>query len=320
MMNDKDILTLLLTKGLGPKSVGRIIDMSSFKSNSSWDISAMGPNEITGQFKIRHDIAKEVHNTIIKAEALLSEFRQSNIKILVRGREEYPKALENSLGPDAPPILFAKGALNILNKKAVGFCGSRNASEKGIAVAQDCASELAKHDIAAVSGYAHGVDMAAHKAALESGGSTVFVLAEGILHFKLKREVKDLATDENHLVISEFLPRLPWIARNAMQRNKTICGLSNAVVIIESGVKGGTFEAGKTALELKRPLFVVEYSQPAPSAEGNNYFIGLGATALRKKNGHANLESLFKAVENSADETKPYNNDPQKSLFHRTLA
>ncbi len=320
MMNDKDILTLLLTKGLGPKSIGRIIDISSFKSNSSWDISAIGPDEITSQFKIKYDIANEVHNTIVKAEALLKDLQQNNIKILVRGREEYPKTLENTLGPDAPPILSAKGALNILNKKAVGFRGSRNASEKGVAVAQECASELAKHDITAVSGYAHGVDMAAHKAALESGGTTVFVLAEGILHFKLKREVKDLVTDENHLVISEFLPRLPWIARNAMQRNKTICGLSNAVVIIESGVKGGTFEAGKVALELKRHLFVVEYSQPAPSAEGNNYFIVRGATALRKKNGHANLENLFKAVENGNNEANPYADNPQKSLFHRTLA
>jgi len=320
MMNDKDILTLLLTKGLGPKSIGRIIDMSSFENNSSWDISAIGPDEITSQFKIKYDIAKEVHNTIVKAEALLDDLQQNNIKILVRGREEYPKALENALGLDAPPILFAKGALNILNKKAVGFCGSRNASEKGIAVAQECASELAKRDITAVSGYAHGVDMAAHKAALESGGSTVFVLAEGILHFKLKREVKDLVTDENHLVISEFLPRLPWIARNAMQRNKTICGLSNAVVIIESGVTGGTFEAGKAALELKKPLFVVEYTQPAASAEGNSYFLGCGATALRKKNGQANLENLFKAVENGDSETKLFDNNPQKSLFQKIHA
>jgi DNA protecting protein DprA len=280
----------------------------------------MDPDEITSQFKIKYDIAKDIHSTIIKAEALLNELQQDDIKILVRGSEKYPKTLENTLGSDAPPILFAKGTLNILNKKAVGFCGSRNASEKGIAVAQECARELTKRDITAISGFAHGVDMAAHKAALESGGSTVFVLAEGILHFKLKREVKDLVTAENYLAISEFLPRLPWIARNAMQRNKTICGLSNAVVIIESGVKGGTFEAGKVALDLKRPLFVVEYSQPALSAEGNSYFIGRGATALRKKNGQANLERLFKAVENSANETKLYDNDLQKSLFYRNLA
>src|SRR3990172_1697694 len=174
MINNKDILTLLLTKGLGPKSIGRIIDVSSFKNNSSWDISTMSPADITGQFKIKHDIAKEIHNAIVKAEVLLSELRQINIKILVRGHEEYPKTLENILGPDAPPILFAKGNLNILKKKAVGFCGSRNASEKGITVAQDCANELAKHDITVVSGYAPGVDMATHKAALESGGTTVF--------------------------------------------------------------------------------------------------------------------------------------------------
>ena len=65
------------------------------------------------------------------------------------------------------------------------------------------------------------------------------------------------------IVVSEYMPRLPWFARNAMQRNRTLCGLSNAVVVIESGLKGGTFEAGKAALALRRPLFVEEYAQPA---------------------------------------------------------
>lgn len=68
--------------------------------------------------------------------------------------------------------------------------------------------------------------------------------------------MKDLITNDNHVVVSEYTPRLPWLARNAMQRNKTICGLSNAVVVIESGLKGGTFEAGKAALLLRRPLLL----------------------------------------------------------------
>ena len=163
--------------------------------------------------------------------------------------------------------------------------------------------ELSRHGINVVSGYAQGVDLAAHKAALESGGTTTFVLAEGILKFKLKQEIKDLITDENYVVISQFLPKLTWLTRNAMQRNKTICGLSNAVVIIESGLAGGTFEAGKAALELKRPLFVLEYAHPPVSAEGNIYFIRRGAKTLRKRNGHPYLEELLHVVENDVNLT-----------------
>ena len=293
MITDRDIITLLPTKGLGPKALNNIIDR--FESNDSLDMVSIVSTTIARQ---AIDIAREIQDNRIKAESLLNELRQQDIKIIVRGRQEYPEMLKLTLGHNAPPVLFAKGNIKLLNQKGVGFCGSRKASEKGIHVAKECATELSKHGINVVSGYANGVDLAAHMAALDSGGTTTFVLAEGILKFKPKREIKDLITDENHVVISQFLPGLMWLARNAMQRNRTICGLSKAVVIIESGLEGGTLEAGKAALELKRPLFVVKYTHPPLSAEGNIYFIRRGARTLRKRNGHPYLEELFHVVEN----------------------
>ncbi len=265
--------------------------------NNHFDLSLMSTNEMIEQMGIKADIADEIPASIDKADELLKEFEIEGIKILVKGRDGYPERLLKTLKEEAPLLLFARGNIKLLAEKAVGFCGSRKASEKGLAVAGECAAELARRRINVISGYAHGVDLAAHRAALEAGGVTTFVLAEGILHFRLKSDVKDLITEDNHVVVSEYMPRLPWLARNAMQRNKTICGLSNAVVVIESGLKGGTFEAGKTALSLRRPLFVAEYAQPAESAEGNAYFLRQGARFLRKKNGAAYLEELFQAVE-----------------------
>lgn len=300
MIKERDILALLLTKGLGPKGVGRIMSRALFQ-NSEGDLSLMSTAEMVQHMDVKPNIADEIPGSIKKADELLKEFEIEGIKLFVKGSNSYPERLLKTLKEDAPLLLFARGNLKLLAEKAVGFCGSRKASEKGLAVAGECSRELAKRHINVISGYAHGVDLAAHRAALEAGGVTTFVLAEGILHFKLKSDVKDLITKDNHVVVSECMPRLPWLARNAMQRNKTICGLSNAVVVIESGLKGGTFEAGKAALSLKRPLFVAEYAQPAESAEGNAYFLRLGARFLRKKNGAAYLDELFQAVEN--DET-----------------
>jgi len=296
MIKERDILALLLTKGLGPKGIGRIMSRIVFQNNH-FDLSLMSTNEMIEQMGIKADIADQISASINKANELLKEFEIEGIKILVKGRDGYPERLLKTLKEEAPLLLFARGNIKLLAEKAVGFCGSRKASQKGLAVAGECAAELARRRINVISGYAHGVDLAAHRAALEAGGVTTFVLAEGILHFKLKSDVKYLITEDNHVVISEYMPRLPWLARNAMQRNKTICGLSNAVVVIESGLKGGTFEAGKTALSLRRPLFVAEYAQPAESAEGNAYFLRQGARFLRKKNGAAYLEELFQAVE-----------------------
>ena len=306
MIKKRDILALLLTKGLGPKGVGRIVSVAS-DQDSHIDLSSMSTNKITSHLGVKPDIADQIPSSIKKADELLNEFESTGIRILVKGRDGYPERLARTLKEEAPLLLFARGNIKLLAEKAVGFCGSRKASEKGLAVAGECSRELAKRHINVISGYAHGVDLAAHRAALEAGGVTTFVLAEGILHFKLKSDVKDLITEDNHVVVSEYMPRLPWLARNAMQRNKTICGLSNAVVVIESGLKGGTFEAGKAALSLKRPLFVAEYAQPAESAEGNAYFLRQGARFLRKKNGAAYLDELFQAVErDEADVPQQY--------------
>jgi predicted Rossmann fold nucleotide-binding protein DprA/Smf involved in DNA uptake len=162
-----------------------------------------------------------------------------------------------------------------------------------------------------VSGYAHGVDLSAHRAALEAGGTTTLVLAEGILHFRIKTDIKGLTSETNLLVVSEFLPRLPWSGRHAMARNHTICGLSNAMILVESGAEGGTFECGKAALEQKRPLFVVEYAQPPQSAEGNAFFLERGASALRRSRaGPANLEAVMAAAAASVNGSDRQNQLP----------
>lgn len=85
--------------------------------------------------------------------------------------------------------------------------------------------------------------MAAHRAALESGGTTILVLCEGILNFYFKKDFKDIWDWDRIAVISEFLPGIPWSVRNAMQRNKTICALSRAMLLVESGTNGESIEA-----------------------------------------------------------------------------
>jgi DNA processing protein len=228
------------------------------------------------------------------------QLQARSVKILIYGQPTYPKRLRRLLGNTAPPVLYLLGDLDLLEVPAVGFCGSRNASEKGLRVADDCARLLARQQINIVSGYAQGVDIAAHRAALEAGGTTAIVLAEGILHFRVKQEIRPLmeAGELSRLVVvSEFAPTLSWRAHNAMTRNRTICGLSNAMIVIESGTEGGTFEAGKAALELGEPLFCVDYAEASPTAAGNPYFLSHGAFSLRRmRTGEPNLSRLISVV------------------------
>jgi DNA protecting protein DprA len=229
-----------------------------------------------------------------------NRLRDDYVKIFVLGQPGYPSRLANLIPDAAPPLLFVLGNIDLFQRPAVGFCGSRKASDKGLQVAHDCARLLAAEQINVVSGYAHGIDLQAHRAALEAGGTTTLVLAEGILQFRLKELLRDVVGEgdlSRLLIVSEFSPGLPWKAHNAMARNRTICGLSHAMIVIESGLEGGTFEAGKTALELGEPLFCVQYSEASPSAAGNPYFLQHGAFSLkRSRNGQPNLAKIISVV------------------------
>ena len=191
------------------------------------------------------------------------------------------------------------------------------ASAKGIGIAADCSRQLTKENITVISGYAAGTDLAAHKSALENGGNTVFVLAEGILRYSKKREIRDYLNSSNHVFISQFMPKTTWNAGNAMRRNSVIIGLSLAMILVESGKTGGTFAAGEEALRVGCPLFVIDFAQPEVSAEANPYFIAAGGKPIRGKNGIPNITKVLDAVKNDPrSETQPLPvNDAQQLKF-----
>ena len=91
------------------------------------------------------------------------------------------------MGNKAPKHLNMVGNIDLLNIDGLGFCGSRKISSKGLETAQDCANQVAHHNISVVSGNAAGVDFEAHYNCLKAGGKTILVLPEGINHFRIKK-------------------------------------------------------------------------------------------------------------------------------------
>ena len=111
---------------------------------------------------------------------------------MVIGENNYPDRMISALNNKAPALLFAKGDINLLNKSCLGFCGSRKASEKGLKTAWDCADQMARKGVNIISGYASGVDMTTHKAALEGGGTTTLVIPPGFTLVRSQRYAKEL--------------------------------------------------------------------------------------------------------------------------------
>ena len=226
------------------------------------------------------------------------------------GDNDFPVKIQSIFGNKPPQELHALGNIDLLNRLGVGFCGSRKVTENGISVAHDCARQLSEADIVVVSGYAKGVDMAAHITALECGGETIIVLAEGIGQFRIKKEIAHVWDWNKVLVLSQFAPDSSWTVYRAMERNALIIGLSQAMIVIEAGETGGTLQAGLSTLKTDIPLFVVEYADMTRS-QGNATLIKQGGVPLHKSRmaNMANLSKVFSAIES------PFGNKMQTDMF-----
>jgi len=231
--------------------------------------------------------------------------------VLSQDDPSYPKKLKDVLGAKAPQQLYYIGNLSLLDIKGVGFCGSRDASEKGLETAADCAEQIAAENLAVISGNAPGIDRQAHVAALRSGGCTIFVLPEGIEHFAIRKELKAVWDWSRALVLTSYPPKAPWQMHQAMDRNNIIVALSDAMIVIEAREKGGTLEAGKATLRRGKPLYVAVYADNE-QAPGNAYLLKQGAFRL-SKGGKNSLPTLLAQVRDGKN--TPLHDDTQPSLF-----
>jgi predicted Rossmann fold nucleotide-binding protein DprA/Smf involved in DNA uptake len=178
------------------------------------------------------------------------------------------------------------------------------------------AAQLASEGLNVVSGYAKGADMAGHTASLAASGTTTITLSLGILNFEAKSEIKPLLTSTNTLILSQFHPRARWMARNAMARNKLVCALSKAVVVVasapemdEQGRASRTFDAARTALAMDIPVFVLSPRALRHPPVGNAALIQIGCRELFAEDAAAQINEVLKGT------TLPRELEPQIAMF-----
>lgn len=208
------------------------------------------------------------------------ELTQRGIVAINADDPRFPSSLTVK-GRPIVPTLFCLGNLSLLTASAAGMCGSRHATPLGLKAAHACGEEVSRRGLTVVSGYAKGVDTQTHLGSLENDGTTVIVLAEGINHFRIKREFARSFDIERVLVVSQFHPQQPWASYAAMARNHVIFGLGKALVVIEAGEKGGTLAAGRDALKRGRPVFVLNFGDETPI--GNRMLLEAGARSVTSR-------------------------------------
>lgn len=182
--------------------------------------------------------------------------------VISRAEASYPKRLR-TLESQAPPLLFAAGPLDHLNRGGLAIVGSRDADEDAVKFARCVAQRCAEQRVQVISGGARGIDREALTAAFESGGKPVAIPAESLLKFLAERSVRDAIRDERLTVATPYDPEMGFTVGRAMGRNKVIYALADHAVVVQfTAEKGGTWDGAVERLGYNRkglgsvPVFV----------------------------------------------------------------
>ena len=191
--------------------------------------------------------------------------------------DDYPALLREIIDP--PLALFYRGRRELLtHRPLIAVVGSRHASPYGINAARFLAGELAAAGVGVVSGLAHGIDGAAHEAALDAPGPSIGVIGTGvdIVYPRHHRRLFE-RMEEQAVIISEFPPGTPPLAPNFPMRNRVISGLCEGTIIVEATGRSGSLITARMAAEQGRDVFAVPGSIFSAGAEGTNRLIQYGA-------------------------------------------
>lgn len=195
---------------------------------------------------------------------------------MVREITNLPQRLKEI--PDPPLKLYVIGDEKILyEEKIISVVGSRKISSRGYKITEKITRELVKGGFVIVSGMAFGIDAVVHKTVIDNGGKTIAVLGAGvdIIYPRENTGLYNSIIQFGGAIVSEIPPG-HFVPRNKFAaRNRIICGLAIAVVIVEAEIKSGSMVTAKLALDQGKDVFAI------PGSPGTDYLIDQGATVLK---------------------------------------
>ena len=186
--------------------------------------------------------------------------------------DNYPDRLKHCL--DGPILLFQKGNIDLQHKKLISIVGTRKVTSYGADFCQKIIEELAPLNPVIISGFAYGIDVEAHKAAINNGLQTIACLAHGLEQVYPKVHKKYVEKVKAHGgFITEFWSTDLFERTNFLKRNRIIAGLSQATIVIESAEKGGSLVTADIANSYNREVFAVPGRSSDPQSQGCNNLI-----------------------------------------------
>ena len=211
-----------------------------------------------------------------KMKTMQSVMEKNGISILRYSDETYPLRLREI--EQYPPILFYQGNLHCLQRRSVAMVGSRAASYTGQKAARKLACELSKAGISIVSGMACGIDASSHQGCLEGGSPTIAVTGCGldIVYPRENTALRDDILSKEGLILTEYAPGEKPAGWHFPFRNRIICGISHALILIEAKIRSGSMTSVQHALDQGKDVFVYPGDPDSEYFEGNHRLLREG--------------------------------------------
>jgi len=197
-------------------------------------------------------------NALHKADEEIEFIQKKNIQVLFYLDKEYPERLKNC--EDAPILIYALGETDLNARKVLSIVGTRKATPDGVDFCEKLVKELKEHghNPLIVSGLAYGIDIVAHKTALDCDLQTVAVFGHGldIVYPASHKKVAGQIINQG-MLITDFPSKSIRDKNNFIKRNRIIAGMADATIVVESGDKGGALVTADIANSYNRDVFAV---------------------------------------------------------------
>jgi len=191
-----------------------------------------------------------------KAEAELKYILNNGINVSCFQDKTYPERLKHCI--DGPLLLFSTGNIDFNNRKIISIVGTRKITPYGAEFCKSLISELAPLNPIIVSGFAYGVDIVAHQAAIENDLQTIGIVAHGLDQIYPSSHKKYVSKiEQNGGFMTEFWSGTNPEKENFVKRNRIVAGISEATIVIESAIKGGSLITANLANDYNRDVFAV---------------------------------------------------------------
>jgi len=273
-------LALRLVPGLGTRRSAQLLE----RFGGPQAIFRADPNELE-TCGISGSVARSIASGCSFDEASTQQelMRKAGAQLITVNDTRYSDRLREIFDP--PPVLFARGNVDLLSSVCLAVVGTRHPTTYGVAATERLSGDLARAGLTIVSGMARGIDTAAHRSCLAAGGYTIAVLGCGV-DVVYPSENRRLAAEiaANGLILSEFPMESTAFPQNFPIRNRIISGLSTGLLVVEGAQYSGSGITAKLALDQGRELFAVPGNITSKMSWGPNLLIKQGARLIQDWN------------------------------------